>query len=114
MPVWDYILCDWKGSEAVRLGLYAVTDLTKSPISSYKVADFVGQTRRYCRGDGCRLSRFCLLFVFRGVPFFFLLGILSEDGEVHAAVGAMVDAAGMCREIILLSVFEDEDSVVFE
>ena len=41
MPVWDHILCDWKGWEAVRLGLYAVTDLTKSPILCDELAEII-------------------------------------------------------------------------
>ena len=36
---------------------------------------------------------------------------LLEEGEVDAAVGAMLDEAGMLGEVVLLAVLEDEEAV---
>ena len=39
-----------------------------------------------------------------------MIWMLSEEGKVHAAVGAVSDEMGMCREVLSMAVLENEEA----
>ncbi len=41
------------------------------------------------------------------------LSLLSKQSKVHAAIASVFDEVGMSREIIVLTMFEDKETIFF-